>query len=154
MSTYINIKWEKKRYVYTCTSCKLGDIYTNAYIHLCACVRVCIHRHVYMHSGAVSAKSCVGRGTSGFRWLRFFREILHLCWRRNLPKFWSQMTETCVHMRYRAVDDENILSGDAEGETSKRDQFLEVVRAGVRGFSFSTLLTNVATIRLLTDNQD
>lgn len=64
------------------------------------------------------------------------------------------MTETCVYMRYRAVDDENILSGDAEGETSKRDQFLEVVRAGVRGFSFSTLLTNVATIRLLTDNQD
>lgn len=43
MSTYINIKWEKKRYVYTCTSCKLGDIYTNAYIHLCAYVRVCIH---------------------------------------------------------------------------------------------------------------
>lgn len=96
---YKNIKWEK--YVYLYTSYKLGDIYADAYIHLCACVRVCRH-NMYMCIPTRCPRSPVSEGEFLFRFsCCAFRETLHR-WQRNLPKFWSQMTRSVV-----AVDDEN-----------------------------------------------
>lgn len=60
--------------MYTYTSCEPGDIYTNAYIYLRACVRVCI-RNMYICIPARCPQNPASEGK--FLLAVAFREISH-----------------------------------------------------------------------------
>lgn len=149
MSTYIyiNIKWEENMYTYT--SCKLGDIYTRMHIYIYVRVCVCVYMHICIPARCPRSRASERDNLHfGSAVPRSFCEILHR-WRRNLPKFWSQMTKPMLIND--AADDENRPEARKARHRSEIN-LRSISRRRLRELSFLTL--QQSRLRLLTDNED